>query len=300
MRAYLQLLRAPNVFTAAADILLGFFFTHDSLGAWPQLALLVAASCSLYLAGMVLNDVFDLAQDATERPFRPIPSGRVSEAAAMRLGAGLLVAGVGFGWLTTWFAGDTRPGLVASGLAGAVLSYDGLLKKTPVGPLMMGLCRTLNVLLGMSASQDEWSAVHLAVALGIGIYITGVTVFARSEARESGRGQLTLGLVLMLAGLGVLDRLMYWVRGDEWPPVFVPPRWSVFWLLVAALVSWRCVRAIVVPDPRNVQSAVRYCILSLIVIDAGACLAVHDLSYSLSILALLIPMIALGRWIYST
>jgi len=300
MRAYLQLLRAPNVFTAAADILLGFFFTHDSLGAWPQLALLVAASCCLYLAGMVLNDVFDLAQDAAERPFRPIPSGRVSKAAAMRLGAGLLVAGVGFGWLTTWLAGDARPGLVASGLAGAVLSYDGLLKKTAVGPLVMGLCRTLNVLLGMSAPQDDWSAVHLAVALGIGIYITGVTVFARSEARESGRGQLTLGLVLMLAGLGVLDRLMYWVRGDEWPPVFVPPRWSVFWLLVAALVSWRCVRAIVVPDPRNVQSAVRYCILSLIVIDAGACLAVHDLSYALSILALLVPTIALGRWIYST
>jgi len=74
----------------------------------------------------------------------------------------------------------------------------------------------------------------------------------------------------------------------------------VFWLLVAALVSWRCVRAIVAPDPRNVQSAVRYCILSLIVIDAGACLAVHDLSYSLSILALLVPTIALGRWIYST
>lgn len=300
MRAYLQLLRAPNVFTAAADILLGFFFTHDSLGAWPQLALLVAASCSLYLAGMVLNDVFDLAQDAAERPFRPIPSGRVSKAVATRLGAGLLVAGVGFGWLTTWLAGDLRPGLVASGLAGAVLAYDGLLKKTPVGPLVMGLCRTLNVMLGMSASQDEWSVVHLAVALGIGIYITGVTVFARSEARESGRGQLTLGLVLMLAGLGVLDRLMYWVRGDEWPPIFVPPRWSVFWLLVAALVSWRCVRAIVVPDPRNVQSAVRYCILSLIVIDAGACLAVHDLSYSLSILALLVPTIALGRWIYST
>jgi hypothetical protein len=94
--------------------------------------------------------------------------------------------------------------------------------------------------------------------------------------------------------------LTYWVRGDEWPPVFVPPRWSVFWLLVAALVAWRCVRAIVSPEPRNVQSAVRYCILSLIVIDAGACLAVHDLSYSLSILALLVPTITLGRWIYST
>jgi 4-hydroxybenzoate polyprenyltransferase len=300
MRPYLQLLRAPNVFTAAADILLGYFFTHESLDSWPQLALLLAASCSLYLAGMALNDVFDVEQDARERPFRPIPSGRISKTSALRLGFGMLAAGVALCWLTTWLAGDLRPGLVASALACAVLAYDGLFKKTPVGPLVMGLCRTLNVLLGMSASQEEWSPVYWAVALGIGIYITGVTVFARSEARKSGRWQLALGFGLLLAGLGVLDRLTYWVRGDEWPPVFVPPRWSIFWLFITALVAWRCVRAIVSPVPGNVQSAVRYCILSLIVIDAGACLAVHDLAYSLSILALLIPTITLGRWIYST
>ena len=35
MRAYLQLFRLPNVFTAVADILLGFLFTHAWLEPWP-------------------------------------------------------------------------------------------------------------------------------------------------------------------------------------------------------------------------------------------------------------------------
>jgi 4-hydroxybenzoate polyprenyltransferase len=73
VRAYLQLVRLPNVFTAMADILLGFLLTHRRLDPWPQFALLLVASCLLYLAGMVLNDYFDREQDARERPFRPIP-----------------------------------------------------------------------------------------------------------------------------------------------------------------------------------------------------------------------------------
>ena len=86
MRAYLQLLRLPNVFTAMADMLLGFLFTHQTLEPWPQFVLLLGSSSLLYLAGMVLNDYFDRDQDARERPLRPIPSGRVSAANARKLG----------------------------------------------------------------------------------------------------------------------------------------------------------------------------------------------------------------------
>jgi 4-hydroxybenzoate polyprenyltransferase len=299
-RAYLQLARAPNVFTAMADVLLGFLFTHENLEPWPQFALLLTASSLLYLAGMVLNDFFDREQDARERPFRPIPSGRVSAARAANLGYTMLACGTALGWATSGLAGDIRPAVVATLLAAMVLAYDAALKRTYVGPVAMGACRVLNVLLGMSTSQQSWSAVHGALAVGIGLYIAGVTIFARSEARHSGRPQLALGLGVLLAGIALVASLPAWVHGDEWPSVAVPPRWFLFWALLAMLIGWRCVRAVRDPAPATVQSAVRNCIFSLVIIDAGACLAVHDLYWASLILLLLLPTMTLGRWIYST
>jgi 4-hydroxybenzoate polyprenyltransferase len=300
MRAYLQLVRAPNVFTAAADVLAGFLLTHERLAPALPLALLLAASCLLYMAGMVLNDYFDREQDAHERPFRPIPSGRVSARTALALGLGMMAAGVASAWTASLVAGDWRPGIVASLLAAAVLAYDGAVKQTPLGPLAMGACRSLNVLLGMSVSLGPLGAAHAAVALGVGLYIVGVTVFARSEAAESGRGPLTLGLAVLLLGIAAVASLPVWITGRELPPFDPPPNWYVFWALLAMLLGWRCLRAILDPVPQRVQTAVRGAIFSLVIIDAGAVMAVHDVYHGVLVLLLLVPMLTLGRWIYST
>ena len=88
MLGYLQLVRLPTVFTAMADIILGYALTHrfvDSDGSEhvQKFLGLLAASCCLYMSGMVFNDVFDLQQDTAERPNRPIPSGRVSRKSAI-------------------------------------------------------------------------------------------------------------------------------------------------------------------------------------------------------------------------
>jgi 4-hydroxybenzoate polyprenyltransferase len=300
VRAYLQLVRLPNVFTAMSDILLGFLLTHRRLDPWPQFALLLAASCLLYLAGMVLNDYFDREQDTRERPFRPIPSGRVPEKTARTLGFTLLAGGVLVGWIVSGVAGDVRPGIVASLLASAIYLYDGVFKPTPIAPLVMGACRTLNVLLGMSVSLDAWGGPHWAAALGVGIYIVGVTTFARSEARDSRRLQLALGLAILLTGLAIVASLPAWATGEEWPAIRMRPNWYLFWTLFAGLIGFRCVRAILDPQPKLVQTAVRNCIFALIVIDAAAVLATQDIFWGLVILTLLAPMILLGRWLYST
>jgi 4-hydroxybenzoate polyprenyltransferase len=300
MRPYLQLLRLPNVFTAMADILLGFLFTHRRLDPWPQFALLLGASTLLYLAGMVLNDFFDQAQDARERPSRPIPSGRVRAPTAQRLGFGMLALGVILGWTASGIAGDLRPGAIATLLAAAVLGYDAVLKQTPAGPLTMGACRTLNVLLGMSVADGPWQPVHYVVAAGVGLYIVGVTLFARTEARRSNRLWLAAGVAVLISGIALLASLPAWVSGTEWPEIQVPPRWYVFWGLLGLLIAGRCVRAVVDPRPQWVQAAVRNCIFSLIILDAAACLAVQDAFWGVAILLLLIPTMTLGRWIYST
>ncbi|HEX3725169.1 MAG TPA: UbiA family prenyltransferase [Pirellulales bacterium] len=300
MRAYLQLLRLPNVFTAMADIMLGFLVTHARLEPVGQFLLLLTSSSALYLAGMALNDYCDRRQDADERPFRPIPSGRVSQQAAWRIGVGLLVGGVLLAMVAATAAFHARPAIVALLLAAAVLAYDCGLKRTPLGPLAMGACRTLNVLLGMSLSIDPWQAVHWVIAAGIGVYIVGLTLFARSEAHVSSRPRLAAALVVLLSGLGLLASLPVWITGEEWPPIQLPERWYLFWVVLAMLVGGRMARAVANPQPAQVQQAVRGAIFALVVVDAGACLAVHDRLWALAILALLAPTLLLGRWLYST
>ena len=98
----------------------------------------VAASALLYLAGLVLNDVFDLEIDRHERPERPLPSGRISLAAARRLGWRLLWLGVLVGTGAGLFLGHLRPGTIAALLAACILLYDAWLKRTFLGPLAMG------------------------------------------------------------------------------------------------------------------------------------------------------------------
>ena len=69
-RAYFELLRFPAVFTAFADVMMGYLVTQGSFQPPWVVALLIVASSLIYLAGMVLNDVHDADVDAVERPKR--------------------------------------------------------------------------------------------------------------------------------------------------------------------------------------------------------------------------------------
>jgi 4-hydroxybenzoate polyprenyltransferase len=307
------LFRLTNVFTAIADVTMGFLFVHHTLQPWPVFLLLAAASSLLYTAGMVLNDVGDVEQDRRERPQRPLPAGRISLASARRLGWVLLISGTLCGSLAGLLglvdsAPVWRSGLVATLLAGCVVLYDGGLKRTLAGPLGMGACRLLNVLLGMSVAAP-WTVAptvigygthHLLASGGVGLYIVGVTWFARTEATISRRWSLVVATVVMLSGIGLLGMLH-----AELPAGF--PRilaregtWFLLLGLLAFVIVRRCAVAVAEPSPRRVQLAVKSCLGSLIFLDAAVALLVSQPVWSLVILAYLVPTIVLGLWIEST
>ncbi len=300
LRAYLELIRLPNLFTAVADVAMGVLFVQALAGPTDiaLLAVLATASVLLYAAGVVLNDLFDVEVDRLERPNRPLPSGRVSLRTARRLGWSLIVAGVLLGCLAAAISGHFRPAIVALLLAGSVLLYDGLLKRTPLGPLAMGACRMFNVLLGMSVAAAPLLTQHWLVAGGLGIYIAGVTWFARTEATRSNRIHLFLATCLMMVGVGLLAWFPSWAQGD------FPPRQlaggKTLLTVLGILIAWRCLRTIAVPTPRQVQATVKQCILTLVVFDAAVTFATSGPFCALAVLALLVPAVVLGRWIYST
>jgi 4-hydroxybenzoate polyprenyltransferase len=307
--AWLQLLRLANVLTAVADVMMGYLVTHGDLQPPLHFALLAIASCLLYLSGMVLNDVFDAEVDARERPERPIPSGRISLRAAQAVGWAMLASGVLIASVVSFHASNWRPGLVAAALAVCVVMYDAVLKRTPVAPFAMGACRALNVLLGMSlgplATEVASPYVRFGtmgatlLALGMGIYVVGVTVFARTEARASSRGRLVAGLIGLLAGMAMLASVP--TLTNYRPPLVVGRTgWYLLWIVLAMITGRRCVLPILDPSPQRVQTAVRHCVQSIIILDAAVTVGYAGPFWGLTVLALIFPTVLLAQWLKAT
>jgi 4-hydroxybenzoate polyprenyltransferase len=311
LMAWLQLLRVPNVFTAIADVSMGYLVADGGARRPALWLMLIVISSCLYLGGIVLNDVFDFELDRRERPERPLPSGRIARPTAALVGGVLLSIGVLLAWpAAAWSQSAASPqftpGLIALALAICVLFYDGLFKATPLGPLFMGGCRFLNVMLGVGVTENAalfQTATPWIVAGGIGLFVMGITWFARNEAVASPRSVLWAGLTLMLIGVAVLTLLPF--RGGLPPArqrVMFAQDWvwpMLIWVLTAPV--WRrSLAAIVRPQPERIQMTIKQALLSLIVLDAAIALLVAGPGYALGLLALMIPAAALGRFVSAT
>ncbi len=294
---YARLMRIPNVFTAFADIGLGLAITarmtpiRKDILIEPKAYFLLAASGLMYLAGMVLNDYFDRKEDARERPNRPIPRGQISANTA--LGLGLLLMGVGlvFAWLT-----GTRGGIIGTALVLAILAYDTKMKHTPFGPISMALCRFLNVLLGLSLAETEDVPALLKVhlALVVGLYIVGVTWFARTEEKRSEPRKLRYAAaVLILAGLLAL------ALPTQLPVGSASILFPYLLGLLAVYLGTRVFTAIQDPSPQKVQAAIKRLVLSLVLLDAVLASGTMG-TVGLVLALLLLPAMWLGKWVYST
>lgn len=145
LRAWAELLRVSALFSVPGDALAGAAAVSRRPGRGTALA--IGASLCLYEAGMALNDWADRDEDAIDRPHRPIPSGRISPAAALGAAGALTAAGLALA------ARAGRPALtVASCLAATVWAYDLHLKHTKAGPAAMAAARSLDLLLGATAT----------------------------------------------------------------------------------------------------------------------------------------------------
>lgn len=171
-----SLVRAPAALSVPGDVLLGVV----AAGAPVRLRTLsaIGSSICLYWAGMALNDYADAVIDAVERPERPIPSGRVPRATALRVAAGLTAAGLGLA-----VAASGKRALTASvPLACLVWAYDLAAKSTSAGPAAMAGTRALNVLTGAVIAGEPGRAAIPAVLMGAHTY----TVTALSTHEVSG------------------------------------------------------------------------------------------------------------------
>ncbi|WP_328563720.1 SCO3242 family prenyltransferase [Streptomyces coelicoflavus] len=194
--AWAELLRLPALFTVPGDALAGAAAAGARPG--PRTLLAIGSSLCLYEAGMALNDWADRAEDAVERPHRPLPSGRIRPAAALTAAGALTGAGL------VLAAGAGRPALaVAAPLAATVWAYDLALKHTPAGPAAMAAARGLDLLLGAAATGGGTRAALPSAAL-LGSHTLAVTAVSRRETT----GGSALAPLAALATTGALAGLV--------------------------------------------------------------------------------------------
>ncbi len=143
----------------------------------PTMLLLIVAVSLHYTGGMFLNDAFDAQIDAAQRANRPIPTGQISRGTVFLLGGGQLLAGV-----LVLFAVSAVAGWLGVALAGAILLYDWLHKRTELAPVIMGACRFLVYLIAAGAVARPTLAPVLLAALGLWAYTAGLTYAAKQEA----------------------------------------------------------------------------------------------------------------------
>ncbi len=194
VKAWLELVRVPNLPTVPGDPLAGFALA--SLGAgrvdWVRALPAVGASLLLYMAGMIWNDCADLAEDRRDRPQRPLASGRIRRRDAMVVAGLMAVAGVALAGLSGW--GSMAMALL---LLLLVLAYDFVSRRIRLlGFINMGACRGVSLLLGASALGVP-SLYPISAAVGVSLYIACVTRLACDEVNGQSHG-VSIGLLIRL------------------------------------------------------------------------------------------------------
>lgn len=277
--ALLRLARVSNLPTVWSNVLAASVLAGGM--SLSRLALVAAGMSALYTGGMVLNDAFDRAIDARERPDRPLPSGAISPGAAFGVGGVLLAGGVAL--LSVEGAGSAMAGVV---LAGLIVLYDVWHRGNPASPVIMGMCRALVYLGTVLAAGAALSVPVVAAAMALLFYVAGITHAAKGGAFQSPKTSWP-ALLLALPGFVAL------MTGDA----------TIIAVALAALAAAAVVRAIAwlaSGVPREKEAGVGLLIAGIALMDAVVAAAHGSFGVAAVCAGLFVLTIALQRQIPGT
>ena len=281
-------MRPANMVTSVADVLAGIaisgFFTGwlvDLENIW-FVQMLCISTAGLYAGGVVFNDFFDADLDRIERPERPIPSGLIARLHAGIFGGALLILGI-----ITAFQVNNIAGLLAIAITVFALVYDIWGKHHLfLGPLNMGLCRGLNLLLGISILPVPFDRLWYIACVPV-IYIASVTMISRGEVRGSNRTPLYAAAIIYAL---VISYILYYafIEGT-----------AIFAMLFLIFFGWMIysplIKAIGEPAGGNIGKAVKAGVIAMIIMDSAWAAAAGALNTALIIILLLPISLWLAR-----
>lgn len=258
LKAWIQLIRPSNVLTAISDVLAGValacLFLQSELPETGSLIWITLSSMLLYTGGIVFNDVFDAALDKIERPERPIPSGKVKQSSAAILGTIAFSLGCFLAYqvnMTAFY--------IALAIVLMCLLYNGKAKHHFIaGPIVMGSCRGLNLLLGMAVLPDSLTYFYLAIVPII--YIAAVTNISRGEVYGNNKTAILVSMGLYAL---VILTLIYFAFVSKNYLAFI------FILFFTVMIASPLLKALKSLEPQDVRKSVKFGVLALILMNAS-------------------------------
>ncbi len=234
IHALLATARIANVPSVVSNLGVGILlgvYEGGIVFSWPW-GLMVAAVL-FYISGNFLNDWMDRDWDKEKRPERALPRGMFSPMAylmtamvGMMIG---LVISAFYGWLAL---------MVAGVLVSLIVLYTKVHKKAAWSVIPMGLCRACLPILGYVAMCGNLAAPMIFPALGLLVYVIGLSLSARWEARGDlpvGQKWIARGL---LFGAGVFAVI---------PLVLIPS--NVTWIGLIPFTAWLVVSVTIYQSP---------------------------------------------------
>lgn len=207
IRPWLELARISNLPTVWTNVTAGWLLTGGAI-LDPALLWMLLAGSLLYTGGMILNDAADVKFDREHKTERPIPSGKVSAAAAWSVGLSMLITG----WCVAVLMAGASVGITTA-LVGCILFYDLYHKPWSGAVWVMGMCRVLLMLMPgvcfLTSDRVSWWLGVVPYALALGAYIVGLTMVARMESKKNSTSKWQLWLARgLLWGPGLLAVVM--------------------------------------------------------------------------------------------
>ncbi|MEJ5049334.1 UbiA-like protein EboC [Chryseobacterium culicis] len=283
------LLRPANIITAISDILAGVAISGILIHSGPDdplllhVLLLIISTSGLYGGGIVFNDIFDLESDTVSRPERILPRQLVSKKEAVILGIFMFAIGI-----ISAFVVSMLSGFLALSICILALFYNKVSKYYFfAGSLNMGLCRGLNLLLGISIINSAvWSSGLIAVISTL--FITGVTFISKKENRGNNKS-----VILSTFLLDFLLIFLYTFIGNVIGFKILNLLPLLFcWLGVNFIAK---LSALHFNQPDYIKIAVKTGVLSLILLNASYIAGSTDLLHALPVLILLPLSVTLSK-----
>lgn len=263
----LKLGRVSNLPTVWTNVLAGAALVNPGFD-WLSVIIAATAVSLLYVAGMFLNDVFDLEWDRRHQPARPLVTGEAQTNEVAGLSIVFMATAIVL-VLVASAGGRVIPALLSTaGLIGLIVLYDWKHKQWSVSPWIMGACR-LMVYLTSAVIVGVWNWQVLAAGLCLLGYIAAITYLARMEHVNKLNSYWPVILLALPPGFA-----LYLGFKDLWS-----------WLLVAALLVWliRAVRYLKPGRQRKVPQAIGALLAGIALIDTAILVALQQ--YLLAYLA---------------
>lgn len=281
---WLRLIRVPNLFTVPGDSLAGFVLCSGKCSGWVLPGCMVISLC-LYTAGIITNDYVGMKEDSVERGGRPLACGQISPAAALTVSVLLILCGlIGAALLSMQML------RVAVLLTILIVVYNAFAKEVfLLGPLFMGLCRGLNLLLGAAASNACFlSETRILIPVfGMVLFIAAVTFVSRKEAQKKKAG---IEAWAPLVSLVIFYPIFFAMNSET----------DRFALVCALLIAGCCVRAARRAQTESIPPAVGLMICALPLFQASLISGLCSLFVPLMLILLMPAALLLGKKFYSS